>query len=527
MRGWLPLKIGLVAILLASVAGGCSVPSTATTTHKGPGGTLTERLTGDWDSFDPKLHQIQGVAVRRAVYDNLVATDASGKIIPYLAKSWQQTATSITFTVRTDAICSDGTRLTPTMIANAVRYYVSKSSFSNYEFGPGPYTVTGDDGAGTVTMVSQVPYSDMLYGFLEVSISCPAGLANPSLFQEQPSGSGPYTLVSAVHGDQATFKLRSEWKWGPAGITAQTDGLPSTLVFKVVVNDSTAANLLHTGALDLTPMSGLDIPRLVADKSVTHKTVNAFDAALVSMNEGAGHPTADETVRRALVTAVDPNGWNKAAYNGYGAVSPNVLTPTAQCYDASTAKLLPKPSTSDAKQILIKAGYTVGGDGKLTRDGKTLSVRLVGYSSQNAGPEYLLEQFQAAGFDVQPSFVDYATFAAILRSGNWDVMVPNYFAFDSRPDPDAAFFSGLPYPQGTNFASIADPAVDQAKAAGLLDFPPASCKSWQTFWRTLISNHHLLPLSAPANFWFAKPGVDYIPAATLILNDVAHLRTGS
>jgi ABC-type transport system substrate-binding protein len=49
---------------------------------------------------------VTAISVAQALYDTLVALDAdTAEPIPYLAKSWAQTPTSITFTLRTDATC--------------------------------------------------------------------------------------------------------------------------------------------------------------------------------------------------------------------------------------------------------------------------------------------------------------------------------------------------------------------------------------------------------------------------------------
>ena len=80
-----------------------------------------------------------------------------------------------------------------------------------------------------------------------------------------PVGAG---FVEAVHGDHVTMKLRPDFKWGPNGITAKTLGIPDTIIYKIVTNETTAANLLITGGLDLATLNGPEIDRALQQPAV-------------------------------------------------------------------------------------------------------------------------------------------------------------------------------------------------------------------------------------------------------------------
>src|SRR5262249_23516491 len=158
-------------------------------------------------------------------------------------KSWTQTPTSITFTLRKDATCADGTSVTPSVVAKSLMRVAKQSPQAARLWGKGPYTLTPDDSAGTINLTVRTPYGALLYGFYNYAsaVVCPAGLVDPKLLETTPAGSGPFSIVSAVHGDSVTFKARPEWKWGPLNTSASGPGFPSTLVYKIVANDTTAA----------------------------------------------------------------------------------------------------------------------------------------------------------------------------------------------------------------------------------------------------------------------------------------------
>src|SRR5260370_35952471 len=158
-------------------------------------------------------------------------------------------------------------------------------------FGPGPYSVSADSSAGTVTFTTGRPFSDLVWAFVNIypgthtGIICPAGLAPGADLANKWYGAGPYVLVEATHGDHVTMRLRPDFKWGPLGITGKTVGMAETVTYKVIANETTAANLVSTGGLDITQVTGPDVDRLIADKALRHDELFTFGPSLLVVNE--------------------------------------------------------------------------------------------------------------------------------------------------------------------------------------------------------------------------------------------------
>lgn len=86
----------------------------------------------------------------------------TGQIVPYLASSWNVTANSVTFKIRNNATCSDGTPVTAAVVYNSFARMISPQTASRWAvtiFGPGPYTISKDDAAGTFTFGTPKPFS--------------------------------------------------------------------------------------------------------------------------------------------------------------------------------------------------------------------------------------------------------------------------------------------------------------------------------------------------------------------------------
>jgi peptide/nickel transport system substrate-binding protein len=504
--------VGLLLVL--PIACGSSAQPSGTSTNAIAGGSMTVRISGDFRSLDPQtLPDAPTVQVVSTMYATLLALDKAGKPIPYIAKSWKATANAITFNLRGDVSCSDGTPLSATVVKNSLQRLIdSKSTYNALNFGPAPYTVTGDDSAGTVTFTSGGPFGDLVYGFTpnlpgsQSGIICPAGLPKGTDFLTKSYGAGPYTLVEAVHGDHVTLKLRPEFKWGPQAVTASTVGIPSTLTFKTVGSDTTAANLLLTGGLDAAQINGPDVNRLLNDTSVKHSAASSWNIYQMIFNMTPGRPAADEKVRQALITAVDAKAFNQAATGGRGTVMTSVFTADMQCYDPNTARLIPKTNLDAAKKILTDDGYTYV-NGKATKNGKPLSLKFVGSLQFGGGPEYVLNQYNQLGVTVEFSNPDFGPWGLAVQTSNFDVTLYTPSSPGPFPGPVAARLSGNLPPKGTNFALITDPVVNQEGAAGRASTGEEACKHWTTFQEQILKGWYVQPLMRPPADIFTK-GVD-------------------
>lgn len=497
-------------------------------TSRVSGGTMTIRLLDDWGALDVQsVVSATAYVLSEAVYDRLLALGPGGKILPYLAESWKQTSTSVAFTIRKGATCADGTPVTPSVIGNSLKRFITVNpSQSRQFFGPGPYTITADDASRTLTVSLGTPYSDAIYGFLQPStgVICPAGLADPKQLTDKSFGSGPFVIDHFTHGDSMTLKVRPEWAWGPYGNSAKTPGFPQQLVYRVVQNETTAANLLTTGGLDVAQISGQDVKRLQGTGSLNSNHVTTFYRYPLVMNETAGHSTSDETVREALMSAIDPTAWNQAAYGGLGQTGTSLFPSNWDCFDPATAKLVPQKASPDkAKAVLLAAGYTAGSNGMLQKDGKPLSLTLVAAQGQGSGPEYLQSQFQAAGITVNLRVVDPNTNSLSIRTGNYDLAIQRPAGVDPAPGESIALFSGPLPPKGTNYSFIIDPVVDQEVAAAEAATGSERCKHWQAVQEQFLRKHHLLPLAAPEIFAFAR-GIDFVQSGGLGNLEASSLR---
>ena len=497
----------VIAASLAMAACSSATPSTSTKIVSGK--SIIVRTSGAWKTFDPQ-RQTDGVSgsIYANGYDTLLALTPAGKLVPYLATSYtvESTAsggTSYIFKLHTDATCVDGTAVTPQVVKASIdaglkTAIVYKSAFN----GGGPFTTSADQSADTFTFTTTAPYGALLYAFAngQTGIVCPAGLANPSIMDTQFAGSGPYTVASASHTNGVVLKLRPDWKWGPEGITAATPGLPGTVTMMEVDSETTAANLLLTGGLDLSSISGPDVQRLAANNALTESNKALYGTMSLVFNQASGHPTDDDSVRAAIMTAVSAAGWNQAANAGLGVTSTSIVTPNTPCFDTTTANLVPKTDVSAARKILTDAGWTYSNN-VLTKNGQQLGLSILSSTTENQGGPYLQTQLTSVGFAVTLNNTDRVSYVTKVLAGNFDVSYDVAQIAVPYIGLQVKYFTGTAIPNLTFKAN--QQLIKEANAAAAVA-SPTECQLWNIYQEDLLKQHWIMPLAAPDLITFAS-----------------------
>lgn len=499
---------GIAGLVLACGQNAGSPASPAGKANFGPSSSVTVRLDGPWTTFDPTTPNLPTDNIVAALYDRLVYTTPDNKIVPYLASSWSQSGSVIKFTLVKGVTCSDGTPLTATLVANSfdrllgVSNPKTKSGNVPGEFGPGPFTVTADDAAGIFTLNLGTTWGSALQSIAggDAYVICPKGLAAGAL-NDAAYGSGPYTIASEDRATQITLKLRSDWTWGPIGRTAKD--MPGQLIYRIVSSDSTAANLLLTGGIDIARVQGVDIKRLLAEKSLGRLKATPWYTNGMWLNPTAGHVTADPAVREAIFTAISADGWVASALGGEGTATTSLFATSAPCFNPATAQYIPKTDLTKAKQILLAAGYTADSSGKLSKNGQPLTILVVGEMAQASGPEYVQSQLTQVGFTVNLFNGDHVTYStSYLQPGKFDIIVPGIAS--NTLGTFVVNQSGPPPPVGRNFSRIQDPALDQLIQKALQESGTQACTDWGAVQIAWLKNHYIRPLGAQNFWWFSK-----------------------
>lgn len=466
------------------------------------GKTFTMSVSSDPGNLDPHFTSLSITGqVDRFLYDSLLGFAPDGKLLPGLAEKWEATTTEAKFTLRKGVTCANGTPLTAKTVADNISFVgdVKNASTRVGTYVPAGAKATADEATGVITVTSPAPDAFLDRNLGGLPIVCDQGMKDRTKLKQSSDGTGMFTVTEAVPDDHYTLTRRKEYAWGPGDFKADTVGLPDKVVIRVIQNEATAANLMLTGELNGARFSGPDGQRLTGGDYVK-KDILAPTGELW-FNQKPGLPTADETVRKALVQAVDLKQLQQVFTSGRGADPTGLAAP----------QITPcKGNTIEGNQPAFDAA---AGKAALAAKPPTLTVAYAGSASPGAQPaaELLQQQWTAAGVKVTLKNVTAVQVGQIAAGElSWDVAM--FPIGVTLPSQLVAYLSGPTPPNGTNFASIDNKAYQTKVAEAQKQPGDAGCASWLAAETELIKRLDLVPFANSNNPYFVK-------GATLELSD--------
>ncbi len=489
-----PLAMGVCTLAIGLAATACTTSSdSGGGTGKDGGKTVkaTIATSSDPTSLDPNLGTVAADFVfARMLNDQLVRRDDKGEIIPGLASEWKADASSAEFTLRGDAKCTDGTKVTASGVAKVLTRFAdpaTKATAASQVFGPGTkVTATGDDASGKVSVKLDKPWSDLLYGLAlpQAGIVCPAALDKPELLKsgEKGAGTGAYYMTSAKPGTSYTLAAVKGYTGWAKYKNMPQGTVPDVVEMPVIQSEATMANNLAAGTLDYAAFTGPDVARFVKDTKFTI-TPAPIIRMMVVFNERKGHPGADAKIREAIAQSLDRKAFNQAVTRGSGTLMASITDASVPCANTDES-LLAKTDVAAAKGVL-----------------KGVKIKLVGTNAvaAGAGNEYVQASLKAAGADVKLTNADSATWGndVISNKGDWDITVlPNLNLTNLLTTPASLFTGPSPADGGRNFPGVDNKGFAKGfgEAMATTD-ETAKCAAWGEAQKAMLSAHDVVPLA--------------------------------
>jgi peptide/nickel transport system substrate-binding protein len=465
----------LIAFTVAGalVLAGCSSqPSSSSTTAAAAstpvkGGTLTFSLDNDPINLNPRAvgSGNDTLYVERQVFDSLVEQDpATGKLIPWLAKSWKvnSDATEFTFTLRSGVTFSDGTALTAQVVkenfddieANPTQATAAITSLPNYV----STTVTGTD---TFT----VNFSKSDGAFLQAASAVALGIIAPSTLKVPYAqranglaviGSGPFVLKTYTPNTSVVLTRRAGYAWAPADYSNRSAAYVSGVQFNVVPEAGVRTGSLTSGQVDV--IGGVlpqDIQTLRNDKLPL--VIRSNPGIAFGLTPYTTHGAlADSNVRKALLTAINRAQIQESALTTDFKVATSVLASNTPGYTDLSKDLTFDPKASE--KLLDAAGWKVGTGGIREKDGQQLNLTLGWINNFNPNQsivQIIQQELKAVGINVTLWSGTVPQYLTEVASGKLDLVYGNL----SRADGDVLrtqFSSAVP----TNKEGFTDPQLN-------------------------------------------------------------------
>ncbi|MFE3686451.1 ABC transporter substrate-binding protein [Streptomyces sp. NPDC059095] len=474
----------------------------------GSGSSQAGSAGGDAFSFaiksDPGLldpAQVQNTNTYTALslaYDTLVNIAPDGRVVTGLAKKWDVKPSSVTFTLRPDVTCTDGSPVRASTIAANVTHITDPATKSP-AYGvlvPEGLTAKADDANDTVTLSTPEPFAFILQSTRYLFMVCGKGLTDRSLLKTSTSGSGPFQLTTARPNQSYTFTRRTGYAWGAGGATASDPAMPDSVVLKVVGSESTAANLLLSHQLNAAQFAGPDRARVTNVPGIT-TTAQPNGTQEFFFHQGAGHPGQDPAVRKALLQGVDLHDLGAIATGGTGERPTGLVTQPRPCPGDTVAGHLPAYDPRAAEAALEAAGWHRSGDGVRRKDGKKLTVRMIygtsGGETMAAAAEYLAGAWKKTGVDVRLRALSDAAYGETETvTQDWDVDWAPLGV--TLPTQLLGTLAGPFTPDGGNFAHLTNTTYEKLTSQASKLPGTAGCTKWAASESALFDSGDLIPV---------------------------------
>lgn len=437
----------VIAALLSLVAAGCSVEK------KRPEVTAPEvrlevlRLTLGNDEAgypNPFARAVGGAGQTHTLflYDTLLWKDATGVVIPWVARDWTRSADGKEwrFTLRDDVRWQDGRPLTADDVAFTFEYVTKGPG----KVGPerlGPVAVFEilevlAEGPSQVVFRLRGPnptFETMIAGHVPIlpkhvwsEVSDPAKFQGPGALV----GSGPYRLETF---DQETssylYTANDDYFLGPPHVK-RVEFVPAA--------DQLLA--LRRGEIDMAqaPMDqGVPEAALQPFTSPQYGTLQApgeiIDA--LHLNLTRGFPYTDLRFRQGLATALDRQDLvHRLLFDRGATASMGGLAPSHQLAAPGLPSYLYDPAK--ARALLDQAGL-IDTDGDGMRElpgGDRFNPELLSASDYLKLAELVKEQLLGVGIDVRIKTVDLATFRSASGKGAYEMAMSHYGGLGGDPD---------------------------------------------------------------------------------------------
>lgn len=459
-RPRLRLAIALLAVVLPVAA--CSGEGTGSggKSDGAPrdGGTLLVGSEADPSCLDPQqTGQLGAVDISRAVVDGLTSQDPkTGKIVPWLAKSFTTSAdgSAFTFVLREGATFSDGKPVDGAAV---------KATFDNLVKLPAngaPSYLIGYKGT-TVTDAHRVTvkFATANAQFLQATSTVGLGILSPSTFTASAAdrcrgkfvGSGPYVLDHYTTNQEVVLKKRKDYAWPSSIATNKGAAHFDEVKFSFIPEGGARTGALSSGqvgvAKALLPTdeaqfkgNGFSIlsapsPGLVPPLSLNHKGI-----------------LADFKVREALLKGIDRKGLVDSVFSSSYKPATSALSSGTPYYKDFSDKL--RYDAAGAKSLLDSAGWRVGKDGIRVKDGKPLALTWLIPAPLPPVDEAVQQQLRKIGVDVKLKPVAPAVYVEQQQKGQFDLTAVGV----TRADPDV--LRNIFYTKGDNLWHLPPSKLD-------------------------------------------------------------------
>ena len=498
------------------------------------GGTLVFAQQVETTTLDPHLSETDGGPLRE-IGATLVAHAPDGRIVPYLAESWQISEDGLVwdFKLRKDVKFHNGAALTARDYVWTINRILAPETKALGARGAlGPVTSAEAPDEYTLRLNLATPYYSLLYSlalsFLQ-PLSEAAVEAAGDQYGRNPVGTGPYRFQEWVTGDKIILERNPDFAWGPEFVH-QGPAHINTVEYLFIPEAATILAGLEAGEIDSATVVARDVERL--REGGQFRVIEGLSQGMypgVFFNTSKP-PFDDVRVRQAFNLAVDRDILVRAILSGAGAPQYGPISSSVIGYWPGVEFIGYPHDLERAKKLLEAAGYTYNDKNMAYKDGQPFKLQLMGSPGVTdvRVSEILQEEFGALGVEIEIVNLDAGAWLGAAVTGAYQLGVAGYN--HSEADVLYIFFHSSNI-GGYNIGQVADPVLDELLSQTRLETVPAKRQAAvDAAQRYIVEQAYALPLYTPYSYQVVSTRVQgdlhVVPPTRLYLND-AYIETAA
>lgn len=289
--------------------------------------------------------------------------------------------------------------------------------------------------------------------------------------RETVSGSGPYKLEEWVTGQRLVLKKKENW-WGNklGSKYPLLQAYPTEIVFKPIVDQTTAVTELKGGGIDLmatiSPKEFDDLEKSDAAKEMLnlHK-ISGYVYFYLGMNRRSPK-LADKNVRRAIAHLVDVDEIIDVVMYGNGRRTIGPFHPSKEYYHKDLPLI--ELNVEKARQLLKTAGWEDSNNNGIVDkvvNGKSVEMVLEFQTSQGGTGEkianFLKGHAKKAGVDINVVIKDFNNLKKGLAERKFELAASGFNQDPSLDDPKQVWHTSSDTPSGSNRSGFGNAESDK------------------------------------------------------------------
>ncbi|MBS7696137.1 MULTISPECIES: nickel ABC transporter substrate-binding protein [unclassified Chelatococcus] len=404
--------------------------------------------------LNPHLYSPNQMFAQAMVYEPLVRYQADGKVVPWLAQSWDvsEDGRTYTFKLRPGVKFSNGEPFNAeAAVANFDAILANRERHAWLELANQIVKAEAIDEA-TLRLTLKDAYYPVLQ---ELALPRPFRFIAPSQFGEKgstmdgikaPIGTGPWTLDAISLGEHDIFKRNANY-WGEKPAFER-------VVIKVIPDPNTRAVALETGEIDLIygadgPISPDTFARFKQGKTYNARLSEPLETRPLAINTRLA-PTNELAVRQAINHAVDKNTMIRTVLYGTQKRADTLFAPNVPYADIGLKPYAYDPA--QAEMLLENAGWVrPKGNPIRVKDGKPLAIEL-NFVGPDAVAKSMAEVIQAdlrkVGIDAVLVGEEESSIYARQRDGRFGMIFNRTWGAPYDPH---AFLSSMRLPSHADY----------------------------------------------------------------------------